>query len=99
MSEMSQYGEDLIQLHKHKGLSALEQLIDQTTADEFSGYLLERNVSQEAHEKVLCGEIKSFEELQNHPSSDVYDNSYVYLIKEIGEEETKKYLIDSIHAQ
>ncbi len=99
LNEMGQYGSDIIQLNKHKGLRTLERLMNETYVDELSNYFLEYDVSQEAHEKVLIGDIKTIQELRNYSSLEGSGNTYTYLIQTIGEEETEKHLIDAIYVE
>ncbi|WP_438711846.1 hypothetical protein ACSTS3_04650 [Aquimarina muelleri] len=100
LNEMSEYGKDLIHLNKHNGLDALQNLINGTYADELSDYFLLPNISQEAHNKVLRGEIKKYDVLDKYrPLNNIIGNTYTYLIQKIGEEETTKYLIDAIYVE
>ncbi len=102
LNDMSEYGKELIHINKHNGLDAINTLIERTYADELSNYLIVRNVSQEAHNKVLNGELTSYEELRDYdyfPSEYVKENTYSYLIQTSGEEETKKYYIDAIYLE
>ena len=101
LNDMSAYGKELIHVNKHNGLRAIENLFKGTIADELSDYLLETNISQEAHEKVMQGDIITFEELQGYKSEGGFnDNSYTYLIFITDRNtESEKYNIDAIYLQ
>ncbi len=99
MEDMKEYSEEIIQKNKHKGLSVMETLVEQTAVDEFSGYFLQYGVSQEAHNKVMCGEIDTFTKLDDYVEEEGLDdgNTYTYLIKRVGKEETLKHIIDTVY--
>ena len=101
LNDMSAYGKDLIHVNKHRGLRAIENLFRGTMADELSDYILESEISQEAHNKVLNGEIQTIEELQDYRSNGgIDDNSYTYLIFITDRDtESEKFHIDAIYLQ
>ncbi|WP_027395150.1 hypothetical protein [Aquimarina latercula] len=100
LNDMSAYGKELVHINKHNGLDALESLIERTYADELSDFFLQRNISHEAHCKVMNGEIKTFKELDQFDSINNSELKYTYLILiKDKDTETEKYYIDAVYSQ
>ncbi|TPN87110.1 hypothetical protein [Aquimarina algicola] len=100
LNDMSAYGKELVHINKHNGLDAIETLIERTYADELGDFFLQRDISNEAHYKVMNGEIKTLEELDQFDPIDDFGQKYTYLIfVQDKDTENEKFYIDAVYSQ
>ncbi len=100
LNDMSEYGKELIHINKHNGLDAINTLIERTYADELGEFFLQKNISSEAHYKVMSGEIKTIMELDQFEPINDFGTKYSYLIfVKDKDTEAEKFYIDAVYSE
>lgn len=81
---------------KRKGLGAVRQLFDLYQDKMYNYYDLVEHISQETHNKVFVGKIKTYKELHGLEGKDS-DNRYIYLLRITDKDaENADYIIETI---